>query len=92
MNIPEIQKLLEQQQEALRELNVKVDFINETMLMLQFLVIQAGAEPEDFQELSPEEWMKLISDKRKTIHQKMELLAAARKRNQPPKSPPGFQN
>jgi len=91
MNISDIQKLLEQQ-EALRQLNIKMDFVNESVLMLQFLVVQSGSEPEDFQELSPEEWMKLISDKRKTLRQKMDLLAAARKRKQPPKIPPGFQN
>lgn len=87
-----IHKLIEQQNELLRGLQVRLDFIQDHLLMLSALTVFHAAEPEGFEELSPEEWLKLMQDTQKTTRQKIELIAGLRQRRQPPQTPPESRN
>jgi hypothetical protein len=92
MTIDDIHKLLEQQNVILRGLQVRLDFIQDHVLMLETLFVFHAADPEGFEDESPEEWLKLMQDTQKTTRQKMDLIAAMRRRNPPPPMPPASQN
>ena len=92
METPDIHKLLLEQQEALRELRTRVDFIAESFIILQGLLILQATDPEGLQGFSTEELTALLSDKQTGLHQKLALLDAARKRRTQPPPPPASQN
>lgn len=86
------QALFDSQQKTLNELGRKVDFIVETLTVLQSLLVLEATKPGCFENLAPDELMQTLRESRKSVQESMTLLEAARKRNPPRPKPPGTAN
>jgi hypothetical protein len=87
-----IQKLLEQQNAVLSGLQTRVDFMADTLMVLESLMIVQATEPDGLQVFEAEELFRLLHDKQKTVRQKLDLIDAALKRRTHPPFPPPSPN
>jgi hypothetical protein len=79
-------------QKEFRDLRARVDFLAESFMALQAVLVVHLTNPEAFELFDPKELMKVLEDKQKSAHQKMEILTAMRERKQPPQNPPHLSN
>ena len=92
MNDSTIHALLAEQQKSLRELTIKVDFVIQSVLVLQELWSRQAVDPSEFQHLSYQKMRKLVQDLRRSARLHDEMRSALRANRRGRRPPPSSQN
>ena len=86
MKDEDIRVMLAEQQKTLRDLDIKVDFIIESLLVMQAVAAQQAIDPEHFQRYDQQEMRKFVQELRQSAKLQSELRAALRAKR--PRRPP----